>query len=572
MVVEISKVDGVTLCKLFRGGAQYLGERKEEVNALNVFPVPDGDTGINMYLTVNSAAQKLPANPSGVGIGKVAGDFSVGTLMGARGNSGVILSQIFRGFANALAKKETANAADLAQALQKGVDLSYKSVMKPVEGTILTVFRKFAEAAEKAVKEGADIPEMFRRAMAGGEAALANTPNQLPVLKEAGVVDAGGKGLLVFMEGVALTARGEKIVAQVASSSASAPAPKKAPAQTGAAASNQDIVYTFCTQMLIHGDNLPVDKIRERLSHNPPGDSLLVVGDEHTVKIHFHNNQPWEVLQYCAGFGTLHDIIIDNMRDQHHDIQFAAEDGASVEEPAPQVEEAAQTPPPVAPVEPSSHCGVIAVCSGEGMATMFQEIGAKVISGGQTMNPSAEDLLKAVEECPAEEVVILPNNGNIILTADQVHTLTEKPVTVVRTKYVTQGLIAMLGFDPELGCAENAEAMTEACGNVLSGELTYAVRDTRFNGFEIAQGDVLALQQGEIVGCCKDLQDILPELIQHMVEAAEDPELISLFYGNDLTEEEAQALVEPLEEMFPEQSIELYFGGQPLYYFLISVE
>lgn len=562
MVMPITQIDAELLCRLLRGGCDYLGEHKEEVNALNVFPVPDGDTGINMYLTVSSAAQKLPASAAGMDVGKIAADFSMGTLMGARGNSGVILSQIFRGFANSLAKKQTADAMDLAQAFQKGVDLSYKSVMKPVEGTILTVFRKFAEAAEKAAMEGAGIPEMFAAAMEGGRIALERTPEQLPVLKEAGVVDAGGKGLLVFMDGVALAANEDYVPQHVVSE---APAQVKKQNLSAAAASDQDITYTFCTQMLIHGENLPVDTIREHLSQTPPGDSLLVVGDENVVKIHFHNNQPWEVMQYCAQFGELHDIIIDNMRDQHHDIQFEEEAPASA--PQPVAVESVYAAPPV-----EARCGVVAVVTGEGMAAMFGEVGAHVIHGGQTMNPSAEDLLHAVEECPTEEVVILPNNSNIILTAEQVDSLTEKKVTVVRSKYVTQGLSAMMGFDPEQDAETNAESMTEAGSAVINGELTYAVRDTKFNGFDISEGDILALEQGEIVTCGKELAEVLKDLVSRMAAANEDAELISLFYGNDLSEEEAEELIAPLEEMFPDLAVELYPGGQPLYYFLIAVE
>ena len=569
MSEKIIRMDGALLSKFLRGGCSYLGEHKDEVNALNVFPVPDGDTGINMYLTVSSAADKLPSGGAGLTVGKVAGDFSMGTLMGARGNSGVILSQMFRGLAVSLNGQETADAMSLAAALQKGVDLSYKSVMKPVEGTILTVFRDFAAAAELAAQSGADIVTMLRQAAQAGEESLARTPEILPVLKEAGVVDAGGKGILVFLEGALASLTGEYIQPAAAKPAPAQFAPS-APKLTGAAGCDKEIEFAFCTQLLIHGDNLPLDTIRKHLSQTPPGDSLLVVGDEHTIKIHFHNNQPWQVLEYCAGFGTLHDIIIDNMRDQHHETAMAAAEVAAAEAALAADQAGADAAPKKA--EPLAPCGVIAVCSGQEMIDLYQELGAVVISGGQTMNPSAEDLLGAVNECPAEEVVILPNNSNIILAADQVKLLSEKPVQVVRSKYVTQGLSAMMGFDSQHSAEKNCQAMESAGAATVNGELTYAVRDTKCNGLSIKAQDVLALLQGDIVDCGPSLGDMLLSLVEKMQNQAEDAELLSLFYGNDMTEEQAQELADLVQEHFPALEVELRPGGQPLYYFLVSLE
>ena len=561
MPATINRMDGPLLCTFLRGGCAYLGERKEEVNALNVFPVPDGDTGINMYLTVHSAADKLPADGAGYSVGQLSGDFSMGTLMGARGNSGVILSQIFRGISVALHGQDSVDAAGFAAALQKGVDLSYKSVMKPVEGTILTVFREYAAAAENAAKDGADIVDMLTHAAQAGATALAHTPELLPVLKEAGVVDAGGKGLLVFMEGALAALTGEYIQ----------PAPMKptaAPAQTesvrtGAAGCDGEIEFTFCTQLLIHGEALPLETIREHLSQTPPGDSLLVVGDENTIKIHFHNNQPWRVLEYCAQFGTLHDIIIDNMRDQHHETVIAAAELA-----AAGLQDAAS----VEPTGPQDPCGVIAVCAGQEMTELYEELGAVVISGGQTMNPSAEDLLHAVEACPAEEVILLPNNSNIILAAEQAKKLATKPVEIVRSKFVTQGLSAMMGFDAIRDAAQNCQAMERAGAATVNGELTYAVRDTKYNGFTIHENDILALVQGDIVEAGPDLGTMLLHLVEKMVAQSAQPELLSLFYGNGMEEEDAAALAEQVQEQFPDLEVELRPGGQPLYYFLVAVE
>jgi len=565
MSKKIDRMDGALLCAFLRYGADYLGQHKEEVNALNVFPVPDGDTGINMFLTVSSAVAKLPRDPEPFGVGKIAGDFAQGTLMGARGNSGVILSQIFRGFASSLSGKQTVNGVELAAAIQKGVDIAYKSVMKPVEGTILTVYREFAAAAVRTAAKKADIAEMLRQAIQAGAKALENTPNLLPVLKEAGVVDAGGHGLLCFMEGGRLgIANGKPIPFAEAAPEVPEPRPlaatvKVVPQESIAA---EDIEFTYCTQLLIKGENLPIDRIRDRLSQDPPGDSLLVVGDENVIKIHFHNNHPGQVLEYCAQFGSLHDIIIDNMLDQHHQTIIDAAETAAV--PAPS--------PPAAPAEPLAHCGAVAVCVGEGMSQIYQDLGAQVLSGGQTMNPSAEDLVQAVEQCPAEQVVILPNNSNIILTAGQVQYLTEKKVCIVASKYVTQGLTAMLRFNPEHDAEQNAAAMEKAGLKVLNGELTYAVRDTKYNGFSIKTGDILALMEGEIAACGEEVAQTLSALIAKMMAQADEPELLSLFYGHDLTGEQAEALAQQAAEQYPEVEVETHFGGQPLYYFLIAVE
>jgi len=348
-----------------------------------------------------------------------------------------------------------------------------------------------------------------------------------------------------------------------------AEAGKAAPALTGAAACDSEIEFAFCTQLLIHGENLPLETIREHLSQTPPGDSLLVVGDENIIKIHFHNNQPWKVLEYCSQFGSLHDIIIDNMRDQHHETQISAAEAAAAEAAAA---EAAAAESAARPAEPLAPCGVIAVCSGQEMIDLYQELGAVVISGGQTMNPSAEDLLRAIDECPAEEIVILPNNSNIILAADQAKQLSAKPVEVVRSKFVTQGISAMMGFDSEQSAEKNRHAMESAAAATVNGELTYAVRDTKCNGFEIKDQDVLALLQGDIVDCGPELAPMLLSLVGKMVEASSQPELLSLFYGNDMQEDEAEALSQQVQEAFPELDVELRPGGQPLYYFLVSLE
>ncbi|MCR4963117.1 MAG: DAK2 domain-containing protein [Firmicutes bacterium] len=556
MTLKITELTAETWSRMMQSGCAALGNNKDAVNALNVFPVPDGDTGINMYLTVNSAVKNI-GTTAGKSIGQVADAFAMGALMGARGNSGVILSQMFRGISQSMAGKDQVSPRDLAAALQRGVDLSYKSVMKPVEGTILSVFKAYAAAAGKAAEEDADMTGVLTAAQEEGERMLAQTQFMLPALTEAGVVDAGGKGLLFFLDGC-LQALSQKPVEPAPAQEAPAAASKAKAEFT----QEQDIEFAYCTQLLIKGSHLPLEKIREHLSQTPPGDSLLVVGDDTVIKIHFHNNHPGQVLEYCSQFGSLHDIIVDNMRDQHHENMIEKEAAAA----------AAAAPPAEDFAAMSGKCGVIAVCSGEGMGEVFHSLGAKIISGGQTMNPSAEDLLNAINASGAEEIVLLPNNSNIILTANQAQKLTEKTVTVVPSKFVTQGVAAMLAFDPEADAAENRQAMSEAIGEVLSGELTYAVRPAKFNGFEIKEGDVLGLQNGDIVVCGADIEQALLDLLAKMTETSPNASLISLFYGMDVEEAAAEQMKEKIAAAYPLYEVEMNPGGQPLYYYLISLE
>lgn len=575
MIAQLQEVDAAQLAEMIRGAHALLAANKEAVDALNVFPVPDGDTGINMSLTIGSAVKCIDGLENG-SVGDLVKEFATGALMGARGNSGVILSQMIRGFAQGLAGKQTANALDLAQAVQRGVELSYKSVMKPVEGTILTVFKDFGQAAMQAAEGGFDILAVFEEAYAAGEKSLANTPNLLPVLKEAGVVDAGGQGLLVLLQGALATAKGQPLVplAPVAAAPKEPALPRQAAARDDI--STAQIEFGYCTQLLIRGENLNPEQIREHLSKEPPGDSLLVVGDEHVVKIHFHNNHPGQVLEYCAQFGSLHDIIIDNMHDQHHENRLLAELGEPAEaEPAAKTEPAATAtavlPPEITAGTPQT--AVIAVCSGEGMMQLFRALGAWVIPGGQTMNPAAEDLLAAIEQVEADEIVILPNNSNIILTAGQAAALTERQVLVVPSKYLTQGVAAMLLYNPQSSAASNEQQMTEALSQVISGELTYAVRDSKYEGMEIAAGDYLALVQGKIIDHGPELEEQLLGMLRRMVaDFGEDTALISLYYGEDVDEELAAHCQALVEEAFPGVDLEMASGGQPLYYFLASVE
>lgn len=544
--MELKEISISQLARFFQGGCDNLALHKETVNALNVFPVPDGDTGINMYLTINSAVKNISDPAKNDTASKMAQNFSMGALMGARGNSGVILSQIFRGFSQGIDGKKVIGARDFALALQKGKTLAYKSVMKPVEGTILTVFKDFADAAMEYVNQGRDIIQMLEQALLAGEKSLANTPNLLPVLKQAGVVDAGGKGILIIMEGGLAALKGEPLA--VAAPVAEPPIQEPAPAL------RDEIEFIYCTEVMIYGKNPPEAKVRELLAKEVKGDSLIVVGMEEIVKIHFHSNAPWGILEIASRFGELRDIKIDNMLVQHN----------SLSDIAPPVE--------IKAPENCPELGVLAICVGEGISEVFSKMGAEVISGGQTMNPSAEEILNAMNKMTARKIIILPNNSNIILTAQQAEKLTEKTVKVMPTKYVTQGIGAMLNFDPEISLDENYARMEKVVESIVSGEVTFAVRDSQYEDREIKENDILALMEGKIVFSGPDLDEAALALIQSMVDKLESPSIISLFYGNELEEESVQNLVESLELLYDELDVEYYFGGQSLYYYLVSVE
>ena len=553
-------MNAAQLTVFMQGALEHLASNREVLNSLNVFPVPDGDTGINMNLTISSAVKNISADNAGH-IGKTCGDFSMGALMGARGNSGVILSQIFRGFAQSLAKNQKeVTTKQFVTALQKGVDLSYKSVMKPVEGTILTVFKDFTAGAKVYLDGGGeDMAEMLQAALSAGEKSLANTPNLLPVLKQAGVVDAGGKGILIIMEGGYLAVTGQKAVADTDFTK-----------NTGVDSKTMTIVsenieFGFCTELIIRGKHLPVDLIRNYYSKNIKGDCLLVVGTDELVKVHFHSNEPWKILQYAAKQGMICDIKIDNMRFQHSQLVFDANQTdklAEVDEM--DINKTANSP--------EQNCGVLAVCSGDGLSTIFEKMGAAVLRGGQTMNPSSEELLNAIAKINAKEIIVLPNNSNIVLAAQQAAKLTEKKIVIVPSKFVTQGIGAMLTFDVEAGAETNAEAMNEAIAEIKSGELTYAVRESNFNSFDIEAGDILAVYEGGIVGIGKEIYSTLEHLLDKMVEDFNEPNIITLFYGENINNEQAEEIKAKLLEKYADLDVEMYEGGQPLYYFLVSVE
>ena len=567
----------------FVGASANLTANKEQINALNVFPVPDGDTGTNMGLTMSSAVKELPEQTD---IPKAAERLAHGALLGARGNSGVILSQILRGFAQGLDGCQQVGAVDFARAMQKGVELAYKSVMRPVEGTILTVARKMAEASGEAVAVNAemDLENLLELMLAQGHQALANTPNQLPVLKQAGVVDSGASGLVAIFEGGLRALRGEEFELPLHVET-------KADFTKQQATGTQNLVNHYCTEFFIHGQGIDVEAYRRHLQGM--GESQVIVGNATVVKTHIHTADPGAVLSYALQFGSLHDLKIDNMKDQHREtlLDEVEKEQAQTAQPELKAEPEAVTEASAAdlagvmdnaaeamaevfealePVE-LPLCGAVAVSSGSGLDQIFTEMGVNtLVSGGQSMNPSAEDILQAINNTTAQQVVVLPNNSNIVMAANQASQLADKPVVVVPSKFITQGIAAMMNFDPESSAEENAETMQQAAVLVHSGQITYAVRDSQFDGQEIHEGDILGLLEGTIAVVEASVQETMLKLLPQMFD--DDTSLITLLYGEGVTEDEAEAAAAELAESFPDYEIEVQLGGQAVYHYLLAVE
>jgi DAK2 domain fusion protein YloV len=546
--VDTIRLSGAELANFFIGGSAYLSANKEQINALNVFPVPDGDTGTNMGLTLSSAVKNIKGLNNA---GEVAAAVAKGALMGARGNSGVITSQILRGFSTGLDSKEDVDALSFAEAMQNGVDLAYKSVMRPVEGTILTVSKAMAKKASEVVREGGDVVVLIEMVIEAGKVALDNTPNQLPQLKAAGVVDAGGQGLICIFEGGLKALRGEEFTVQDL-----APEKPDFTAETDVD-DKSDLKYHYCTEFFIHGTDINVDEIREHLADM--GDSQVIVGNEELVKTHIHTDDPGKVLSYALTFGSLHDLKIENMKDQHRETIFT-------EEEVKAAQKAEDTP-----VAVEYNCGVVAVASGEGLVEIYKEMGvAQIISGGQTMNPSAEDIIKAINKTPANEIIILPNNSNIILAAQQAQKLVEKQVYIVETKYMLQGISAMMGYNPDSSGEENFEAMTEAFQYTKTAGITYAVRDSHFGDQEIHKDDILGLIAKDIAAVTATVEEAVTAVLDKMVD--DESGLITILYGEDVAKADAEVIVSIVREKYPDVEVEMQFGGQAVYYYLISVE
>lgn len=529
------------LRNMLMAGAAALGRHKEEVNSLNVFPVPDGDTGTNMNLTVEAANREMAKHKSAT-IKQISDALSMGSLMGARGNSGVILSQIFRGLAKGLSEAENITPHVLAIALQMGVDTAYKAVIKPVEGTILTVAKGAARAAAK-YSRAEDLNTMMEQVLLEAQHTLDRTPEYLPVLKQAGVVDAGGKGLCYIFEGWMDYLAGRSIEETLVPA-ADAPAAVEA-------IDAADLEFSYCTEFLVTGEDLNEDVFRRELCNH--GNSLVVVGTSGLIKIHIHTNNPGLVLDFALSQGKeLQDIKIDNMRYQHRETL------TNSQADAPQAE--------------AKLNGVITVAAGAGMEEIFKSMGADyVVRGGQTMNPSTEDFLQAIEEINAQRIIILPNNKNILMAAKQAAEVANKPVVVIPTKTIPQGLTALLNYSADEENLDRLEAaMQEGLAKVKTGQVTYAVRDSVFDGQPIAEGNILGIADGKIVTVTEDIDETTLNLVAEMVD--EESELITLFYGEDMESEAAEKIAASLEKEYPDHEVELHPGGQPLYYFIIAIE
>ncbi|MGM9551099.1 MAG: DAK2 domain-containing protein [Clostridia bacterium] len=536
-------INAALLKNMIISAANTLNENKGYVDSLNVFPVPDGDTGTNMALTFMAAAREISSKEFS-SVSDLASAVAKATLRGARGNSGVILSQIFRGISLGLAGKETVTTHDFAVAIQKGSDTAYGAVMKPTEGTILTVVRFMAKGGNEF--EGDSFEKMFAYVNKKGKSALDKTPEMLPQLKQAGVVDAGGRGLLYIFEGMAVALNGETFTLNEAVSS-SAPAPSSAQE----AIDPDEITFGYCTEFIIekYKDAKNADEMRRKIS--PIGDCLLIIEEDDIVKVHIHTNNPGFVLEQAVKLGQLINIKIENMRQQH---------SALIEQSSQPAEKA-----------PMSELAVISVSAGEGIAEVFSELGVSyVIRGGQTMNPSTDDILSAIEEVNAKNVIILPNNKNIILASEQAKELADVNVKVIPTKTIPQGITAMISFLPESDIDTNVEAMNEAITMVKSGSITHAVRDTSIDDKEIHEGDYLGMYEGKIAIVNSDLNETFNALMDTMVD--DTSELITVYYGEDVSEEDAQALSEALEEKHPDCDVSVRSGGQPVYYYFIAVE
>ena len=560
--MKVTEISASQFQEMVEAGAKRLQVNAEYVNSLNVFPVPDGDTGTNMNLSMTSGATAV-VNSASDKVGELANVLAKGLLMGARGNSGVILSQLFRGFSKAILDVDTLNAEDLAKALVHGVETAYKAVMKPVEGTILTVARESAKAGERKARQTDDVVEVMSAVVKYGKKAFDKTPDMLPVLKEVGVVDSGGQGLLFIYEGFLNALNGE-----FQADDTYEPSPAEMDEMVNAEhhrsvqgqLATEDIKFGYCTEIMVRlgegptvDSNFDYDTFRNYL--DGIGDSLLVVNDDEIVKVHVHTEHPGEVMNYGQKFGALIKVKVDNMRLQHETILEHDEEVAEFE---------------AAPTERKPYA-VIAIAAGEGVQELFKSLGAAyVISGGQTMNPSTEDILKAIKEVNADQVIILPNNKNIFMAADQAAEVADVPVAVVPSKTVSQGMTAMLAFNGEQSLEENKTAMTEMLDSVVSGQITNAIRDTAIDGVEIHEGDYLGMVDGKIILSEADKYQATLDTLNKMI--SEDIEIITIIVGEEGTQAEAEKLSEAIEASYPDLEVEIHEGKQPVYPYLLSAE
>ena len=544
--------------------ANNISNQQKQVDDLNVFPVPDGDTGTNMSMTLSNAAREL-SRVEGESAGKVASVTASALLRGARGNSGVITSLLFRGFANGFKGYENVEPENLKNAFVLGVEAAYKAVMKPTEGTILTVARVASEYATEAFNNGLDALGVFEAALEGAKKALEETPEILPVLKKAGVVDAGGKGFVVILEGMLSVLKDGVIIApahaQVEESG------EEDASRSAAAEFEGEITFTYCTEFIVNRDaENPKEPAELRAYLETIGDCVVVVDDEEIIKVHVHTDHPGNAIENALTFGQLVHLKIENMRDQHERAKHDSENAAK--KPA-QNSTRTET---FTPAEKENPVGFVSVCAGDGLASLFNDLGVDtIVSGGQTMNPSTDNILRAIESTPAETVFVLPNNKNIIMAAEQAIPLSTRKVIVIHSRTIPQGIASMLAFDPDASDEQNAIAMSDACEHIATGQITFAARDSDFDGHKIKKGELLCMNNGKIAFTETDLEKAVPRLVKAMIKR--DSEFLTVIYGEDVSDKQAEKIEADLNEKFGDKvEITLVKGGQPIYYFILSVE
>ncbi len=547
------EISGKLLRDSIISGANNIANKKNEVDELNVFPVPDGDTGTNMSMTIKNAVPELQKMGDDVTVAAVSEAVATAMLRGARGNSGVILSLLFRGISKGFKGKTTANGKDLAEALNLGVKAAYKSVMKPTEGTVLTVSREAAEAATAKAEETDDFLEILNTAIEAGEVSLEKTPELLPALKKAGVVDAGGMGYLVILKGMLSVFNGNGIIP----SEAAAPSEKTVVSSNAAGEYEADIEFTYCTEYIVNKKEGCGDPMKLRAYLESIGDSVVVVDDDSIIKVHVHTEHPGNAIEKGITFGTLTNLKIENMKEQHKSQAKKAESIKNSKLP---------------PAKPEKDFGFVAVANGAGLEALFRDLGVdSIVRGGQTSNPSTEDILEAILATPAHTVFVLPNNKNIIMAAEQTVKLADRKVIVLQTRSIPQGITAMLAFDPSSDVEENSIVMTEAFGRVGSGQVTFAVRDSEVDDKKIKQGDILGMENGKLAVVDRDLTKVLYKVTKHLIK--KDTSYITVMYGMDVREESAEdALAYLKSKISSDIEIVLVNGGQPVYYYLVSVE
>jgi DAK2 domain fusion protein YloV len=559
---SITRCDGVLFRRSLLGSLTWLTANRDKVNELNVFPVPDGDTGTNMLLTLESAIEEMGPDENS-DLSQVAATVAHGALMGARGNSGVILSQVLRGFSQGVGENASVDCKELAHAFAEATAVAYKGVTKPTEGTILTVARKVSEAALAKAEETEDIAELIQSVVSAAQRAVDDTPSQLAVLREAGVVDAGGYGLMVILEGFLKTVKGQEI--PTTSKAARAPAPERQPAKVGAhALETPEEGWGFCTEFLIEEPSKPFDEVRRELT--PMGNSAAIVGDDALIRVHIHTLDPGGLIAQATAYGTLQKLKVEDMTRQHHEIL--------AHDPPAQDEDVASAAPPLGTNGysrvPTGQVGVVAVAAGEGFRRIFEELGAGVVEGGQTMNPSTEDLLAAVTANGADEVIILPNNKNVIMTAQQVCSLSSKTIKVVASRTVPQGISALLNLDPGAGLEANSEAMASALDGVQTIEVTKAVRSTSVGGLKIKNGDMIALVNGKITRAGKNAQEVVDGALEGL--KTDGFELCTIYAGAAVKDDEARDIVGHVRQHFPKLEVQLQRGEQDHYPYILSLE